>query len=128
MHPDGQQIVNRAPYIPWEKHRERSAELDVQAATVVKQFKLKEDSNERFLGFDLYKNYELRQFVEKELKREFKRGYAFYQFDRELEDIPDHKEIIFYYMVYTTYLVITILIVLFQCSTGKNSSPQILTP
>ena len=68
---------------------------------IKKQWKLKDVSTDRFRMFEFRRNYELKEFIEKEQQHEFKRGHAFYEFRDEFESIPEHKEVIFMHKVGT---------------------------
>ena len=49
----------------------------------------------RFEQYEVKKDFQLREFVEAELRLEFRRGSAFYEFTHEVENISEDKELIF---------------------------------
>ena len=95
-----QHAVNSSSWSEYEIHRAQNQKFYKSYITkTMKQFHLKEVSKERFKAFEIGKDYELKDFITNELKREFKIGHTFYEFQREIEPICEHKEVIFIHEV-----------------------------
>ena len=106
--------------------------IDHKIDRVCMQFKLKLVTERDFQVYHVEKDYELREFIEQEIEKEFQRGYVYYELTDEMEDISEDKEIIFQNkvtsIIISDIIVPAILSYSFICRLQKGFSLLILIP
>ena len=77
------------------QHKIALTPIDSEKQKIITELNLQPVDKTMYTVFTVAKDYELRELVKMELGHDYKRGYAFYEFQHDFESISDDKRLLF---------------------------------